>query len=76
MDGIKIKYSENFKEILNDILKTNIGADFKETRLGDVLHSRADISKAKELLRFETKISLEESVDEVIQYIKEKNLYI
>ena len=38
----------------------------------DVQKNVADTSKAKELLNFEAKITLEESIDEVIQYIKDK----
>lgn len=39
----------------------------------DVQMRVPDISKAKRLLGFETVVTLEESVDEVIKYMKEKN---
>ena len=38
----------------------------------DIQKRIPDVSKAKDLLGFEAKISLEETVDEVIKYIKEK----
>lgn len=39
----------------------------------DVQKRIPDVSKAKEILGFEANISLEQSVDEVIEYIKSKN---
>jgi nucleoside-diphosphate-sugar epimerase len=38
--------------------KTDVKADYQETRAGDVKHSLADISRARELLGFEPKVGL------------------
>lgn len=38
--------------------KTDVKADYQETRAGDVKHSLADISRARDLLGFEPKVGL------------------
>ena len=38
--------------------KTDVKADYQDTRAGDVKHSLADISRARELLGFEPKVGL------------------
>ena len=40
----------------------------------DTLRREPDVSKAKELLGFEAKITLDESIDEVIEYIGSCNV--
>jgi len=58
-------------EMLNDILKTDIKADYKEARIGDVLHSRADISKAKEILGYSPKIGIKEGLIKSIDWYRD-----
>jgi nucleoside-diphosphate-sugar epimerase len=57
-------------ETLKDILKTDVKADYKEARVGDVLHTRADISKAKEILGYLPKISTKEGLIKTVDWYK------
>ena len=58
-------------EMLRDILGTNIKADYKEARLGDVLHSRADISKGQKILGYSPKIGIKEGLIKTVNWYKE-----
>lgn len=57
-------------EKLKEILKSDVKAEYKEARLGDVLHSRADISKAKEILDYLPKISISEGLIKTVDWYK------
>lgn len=57
-------------EMLKDILRIDIKADYKEARLGDVLHTRADISKAKEILGYSSKIGTKEGLIKTVDWYK------
>jgi len=57
-------------EMLKDILKTDINPDHKEARIGDVLHTRADISKAKEILEYSPKVSIKEGLAKTVDWYK------
>ena len=57
--------------MLNEILGINIEADYKEGRLGDVMHSRADISKAKEILGYEPKVDFKNGLIKAIDWYKQ-----
>jgi len=57
-------------ETINKILGKNIEPKFTEERAGDIKHSLADISKAKELLGYEPKISFEAGLEKTIDWIK------
>ncbi len=43
---------------------------YKEPRMGDIVYSCADVSKAKSILGFETKVSLEEGLKKTIEYFR------
>lgn len=53
------------------ILNKNIDAIFLEKRNGDISHSLADISKAKQLLNYSPNISLDEGLEITIKYLKD-----
>jgi len=57
-------------ETLNNILQKDIKADYKDARLGDVLHTRADISKGKEVLGYIPKIGTEEGLIKTVGWYK------
>lgn len=55
-------------EKLNRILGTNIEPEFALPRPGDILHSRADISKAQELLDFTPVVSFDEGLARTVAW--------
>jgi len=57
-------------ETLNDILGTNLKANYDEERMGDIRRSVADVSKAKEILGFESKHSLKEGLKKTVEWYK------
>lgn len=48
--------------VLGKIFNKKIEPEFKAPRAGDIVHSCADISKARNLLKFEPKVGLEEGL--------------
>jgi UDP-glucose 4-epimerase len=59
---------------LNTILGKNIPAHYGEERSGDVLHSLADITSAKEELMYQPLISFEKGLELTYQHAKEYGL--
>lgn len=57
-------------EKLNSILKTNLSPVYAEHKVGDVKHSVADISKAKELLGYEVKVGFDEGLARLVDWFK------
>jgi nucleoside-diphosphate-sugar epimerase len=55
---------------LNRILGTDIPADYEPARAGDVRHSVADVSKAKRLMDYSPKISLEDGLRRVVDWYR------
>jgi len=55
---------------LNDILKIDIKADYKEARIGDVLHTRADISKGKEIIGYVPKVGIKEGLVKTVDWYR------
>ncbi len=53
---------------LNRLLGKSIEPIFAEGRAGDVMHSRADISRARELLGFEPVVSFEEGLARTLEW--------
>lgn len=56
-------------KVLQKELKTNIEPIFGEKRPGDIPHSNADISKGKNLLRYNSTICFEIGLNKYIKYI-------
>lgn len=50
-------------------IPVNVSGDF---RIGDIRHNFADISKAKKLLKFQPKISLEEGIEKFTKWVLEQ----
>lgn len=57
-------------ETLNDLLDTDIEAVHDDPRPGDVRHSMADISKARELLGYEPTVDFEEGLERTIAHFE------
>ena len=61
---------------LFDFLKSKLNPEktkpvYEEFRKGDVLHSLADISKAKSLLEYESIYTIEQGLDEALGWYKQ-----
>ena len=57
-------------KLLGKIIGVKVDADYKESRLGDVLHSRADISNAKKILKYDPQISIEDGLVKTVDWFK------
>ena len=55
---------------LNKILNTNIEPIYTDPQPGDVKHSLADISKAKELLNYEVKVDFKEGLRRTVDWFR------
>jgi len=55
-------------ELINTILNKNIEPVFEKPKKGDVLHSLADITKAKKLLDYKVTVSFKEGLEKTIEY--------
>lgn len=55
-------------EALQEISGKKIDPEYKEARAGDVLHSRADISRAKELLGYLPLVDINEGLKKTFEY--------
>jgi nucleoside-diphosphate-sugar epimerase len=51
--------------------KTEVEADYRDVRVGDVRHSLADITRARELLGYEPRVGLEEGLRKTIDWWKQ-----
>jgi len=63
------KVAENFTEKINPKLKPIYNQQY---RVGDIRHCVADISKIKEKLGYEPKISFDQGIEEYINWIKKQ----
>lgn len=55
---------------INKSLGTNVAANYVAPRTGDILHSCADVSMAREFLGFEPSVGFEEGLDRAIEYYR------
>lgn len=56
---------------LNEVLGTDLSPLYKDQRLGDVKHSQADISKARQVLGYEPNVALREGLEKTVTHIRE-----
>lgn len=57
-------------ETLNEIIGTTIRPEFAPARTGDVLHSKADISRARAAIGFKPKVGFREGLERTVAYYK------
>lgn len=69
--GVQASINELAKLII-EITRKNIQFVYKKARIGDIIHSSANISKAKKMLAFEPNFSLKEGLKETIKWFKTK----
>jgi nucleoside-diphosphate-sugar epimerase len=69
-NGQRITLNRLLQEIKELTGKANETADYQQPRAGDVLHSLADISRARDLLEFEPRVGLREGLQLTIDWWK------
>jgi len=70
--GAPISLTELAKLILKIVNKGNLNINYAEPRPGDIIHSYADISKAKRMLKFEPRYSQEQGLKEYFRWYNYK----
>ncbi|MGH9968315.1 MAG: SDR family oxidoreductase [Pyrinomonadaceae bacterium] len=70
-NGERISLNQLLEEVKDLTGKTNLDADYQKPRAGDVLHSLADISRAREMLGFEPLVGLREGLQRTIDWWKQ-----
>ena len=70
--GSPITLSNLAKLMLKLTKKENLNINYTDIRPGDILHSYADISKAKELLKFQPKFNQEEGLKDYFSWYRDK----
>jgi len=69
-NGERITLNQLLHELKNLTNKPDVLADFQEPRAGDVKHSLADITRARELLGFEPRVGLRPGLELTIDWWK------
>jgi nucleoside-diphosphate-sugar epimerase len=77
--GQVINFARGERITLNQLLdtlkkitgRTDVQAEYRESRAGDVRHSLADITRAREMLGYEPQTSLEEGLKKTIDWWKQ-----
>jgi len=67
-NGERITLNELLEVLKKLTGRENVKAEYKETRAGDVRHSLADITAARELLGYKSLVGLEEGLKETIRW--------
>ena len=70
-NGERITLKELLKEVQDLTGKTDVSVDYRPARAGDVLHSLADISRAREFLDFTPRVGLREGLQLTIDWWKQ-----
>jgi len=68
--GERITLNQLLDELKDLIGKPEIEVDFRESRVGDVRHSLADTTRARQLLGYETTVGLREGLQRTIDWWK------
>jgi nucleoside-diphosphate-sugar epimerase len=69
--GQRISLNQLLEEIKDLTGKRHVNADYQSPRAGDVVHSLADISRAREILGFEPRVGLREGLQLTIDWWKQ-----
>ena len=69
-NGQRITLNELLAELKDLTGKQDVTAEYKEPRVGDVKHSLADITLAREFLGYESKVELREGLQRTIDWWK------
>jgi nucleoside-diphosphate-sugar epimerase len=69
--GERITLNELLETLKRITGRTEVEVEYREPRAGDVRHSQADITRARELLGFEPQVGLEEGLRKTIEWWKQ-----
>jgi UDP-N-acetylglucosamine/UDP-N-acetyl-alpha-D-glucosaminouronate 4-epimerase len=69
-NGQRITLNELLSELKQLTGRTDVTAEYREPRVGDVRHSLADITMARELLGYESKIDLRTGLQRTLEWWK------
>lgn len=69
-NGARITLNELLAELKDLTGKQDVTAEYLEPRVGDVRHSLADITMARELLNYESKVDLREGLQRTLDWWK------
>jgi len=75
-NGERITLNQLLEQLKHILSKPDVTADYQPPRVGDVRHSLADISKARELLGYEPQVGLEEGLRRTIDWWKSSRFAI
>jgi nucleoside-diphosphate-sugar epimerase len=70
-NGDRITLNQLFSVLKNITGRTDATAEYREPRAGDVRHSLADITRAREMLGYEPRVGLEEGLRKTIEWWKQ-----
>jgi nucleoside-diphosphate-sugar epimerase len=70
-NGQRITLNELLDVLRSVTGRTGVEADYREARVGDVRHSLADITRARELLGYEPRVGLKEGLQLTIDWWKQ-----
>jgi UDP-glucose 4-epimerase len=68
--GQRITLNELLAELKDLIGKPDVAVDYREPRIGDVRHSLADTTRAREFLNYEPTVGLREGLKRTIDWWK------
>lgn len=69
-NGERVTLNQLLEQLQAITSKPDVKADYQQPRVGDVRHSLADISRARELLGYEPQVGLEEGLRRTIDWWK------
>ena len=69
-NGQRITLNELLEELKQLTGRTDVTAEYREPRVGDVRHSLADISRAREFLGYDSKVDLREGLQRTLDWWK------
>jgi nucleoside-diphosphate-sugar epimerase len=70
-NGERITLNQLLSVLQNITGRKDVSAEYRETRAGDVRHSLADITRARQMLGYEPRIGLEEGLQKTIEWWKQ-----
>jgi nucleoside-diphosphate-sugar epimerase len=69
-NGQRVTLNQLLEELKQLTGRTNVTAEYREPRVGDVRHSLADISMARELLAYESRVNLRDGLQRTLDWWK------
>ncbi len=69
-NGQRVTLNELLNELKQLTGKTDVTAEYRDPRVGDVRHSLADITMARELLGYESKVNLRDGLQRTLDWWK------